>query len=294
MTTSRRLLLFGASGQVGWEVARLTKDAWDVVAPDEDAVNFLRPESLREAVRGTDAEVIVNAAAYTAVDKAESESDVAHAVNAVAPGILAEEASRSGALLIHYSTDYVFDGNLRRPYTETDTPRPLSAYGRSKLEGERLVVAAGGRHVILRTSWVYGPRGANFLLTMLRRFREAESVRVVNDQRGAPTASHYVAEATRKLIEAAPDRSRSGLYHVTAAGETTWHGFALAILKRCARARCREVVPIRTAEYPTAARRPAYSVLDSSRFARRFAFTLRPWEALLDDVWARLPKGLKY
>ena len=293
MSAPRRLLLFGASGQVGGEVMRLMKDAWDIRAPAEDAVNFLKPDSLRAAVRDADPAVIVNAAAYTAVDRAESEPDIAHAVNAVAPGILAQEAARRGALLVHYSTDYVFDGNLRRPYKETDAPRPLSAYGRSKLEGERLVVAAGGRHVILRTSWVYGPGGANFLLTMLRRFREADSVRVVNDQRGAPTSSTYVAEATKKVIEASPDRSGGGLYHVTAAGETTWHGFAIAILKKCARARCKEVVPIRTSEYPTPARRPAWSVLDSSRFARRFGFTLRPWEALLDDVWARLPQGVR-
>jgi dTDP-4-dehydrorhamnose reductase len=291
---TRRLLLFGASGQVGSEVARLVQDGWDVQAPDQADVDFIRPESLRELLRAVQPEVIVNAAAYTAVDRAESEPDVAHAVNALAPGVLAEEAARLGALLVHYSTDYVFDGSLRRPYKEADTPKPLSAYGRTKLDGERLVAAAGGRAVVLRTSWVYGPSGANFLLTMLRRFREVESVRVVNDQRGAPTAAHYIAEATKRVIDAAPDPSRSGLYHLAASGETTWHGFATAILAHCSKkVKCREVVPIRTSEYPTPARRPAYSLLDSSRFARRFGFTLRPWEALLDDVWAKLPQGVR-
>jgi len=232
----------------------------------------------------------VNAAAYTAVDRAESESDLAHAVNATAAGILAEEAARLGALLVHYSTDYVFDGAKRSPYVEADAPAPLGEYGRSKLEGERRVLAAGGRPVVLRTSWVYGPRGQNFLLTMLRLFAEREEVRVVDDQVGAPTTARFLAEATLKVIGADPPAERCGLYHLTAAGRTSWCGFARRIWELDARPekRCVRVVPIATAEYPTPARRPAWSVLDCSRFAAAFGFAQRPWEELLQETMAVL------
>ena len=286
-----RVLLFGRAGQVGGEVQRLLEGRAEVVAPPESQPDFRDADALRSAVRAAQPTVIINAAAYTAVDRAESEPDVAHAVNAVAPGVLAEEGARLGALFIHYSTDYVFDGTKRAPYVETDIAAPLGEYGRSKLEGERRVLAAGGRSVILRTSWVYGPRGSNFLLTMLRLFAERDEVRVVDDQVGAPTSARYVAEATLKVIDAAPGAERSGLFHCTAGGQTSWCGFAQRIfeLDRRPVRRCARIVPIATSEYPTPARRPAWSVLDSARFSGTFGFAQRPWEALLREALAEVP-----
>lgn len=288
MSGARRVLLFGRAGQVGGEVLRLLEGRAEVVAPAESQPDFGDTDALRSAVRDTRPTVIVNAAGYTAVDRAESEPDVAHAVNAVAPGVLAEEAARLGALFVHYSTDYVFDGAKGEPYVEADPPAPLGAYGRSKLEGERRVLAAGGRSVILRTSWVYGPRGNNFLLTMLRRFAEQGEVRVVDDQIGAPTTARYLAEATLRVVEADPAATACGLYHVTAGGQTSWCGFARRILEldRRPAKRCARVVPIATGEYPTPARRPAWSVLDSSRFCAAFGFAQRRWEALLEEAMA--------
>ena len=290
MTAAPRILLFGRAGQIGGEVLGLLEGAADVVAPAETEPDFRDDDGLRSAVRSVRPTVVVNAAAYTAVDRAESESDLAHAVNATAAGILAEEAARLGALLVHYSTDYVFDGAKRSPYVEADAPAPLGEYGRSKLEGERRVLAAGGRPVVLRTSWVYGPRGQNFLLTMLRLFAEREEVRVVDDQVGAPTTARFLAEATLKVIGADPPAERCGLYHLTAAGRTSWCGFARRIWELDARPekRCVRVVPIATAEYPTPARRPAWSVLDCSRFAAAFGFAQRPWEELLQETMAVL------
>jgi dTDP-4-dehydrorhamnose reductase len=274
---------------VGTEVRRLVGDAIELHAPDEETVDFRDPESLRPVVRGLHPDVVVNAAAYTAVDQAERQQELAAAINAVAPGVLAEEAERLGSLFIHYSTDYVFDGSATAPYRESDSPAPLSVYGRTKLEGEQRIARVGGRSVILRTSWVYSPYGQNFLLTMRRLFAEREVVRVVRDQRGAPTTAHMLASATKLVIDAEPDAERCGLYHCTAAGETTWHGFAVAILALCgSSARCREVVPIATAEYPTPARRPAYSVLDCTRFAQAFGWSAASWEQQLDETWARL------
>lgn len=232
MSDFPRILVFGRSGQVGGEVLRLLEGRAAVTAPSEADVDLADERALRAAVRGARPEVLVNAAAYTAVDRAESEPEVAFAVNGQAPGVLAEEATRLGALLVHYSTDYVFDGAKGTPYLEADQPAPLGVYGRSKLEGERRVAAAGGRHVILRTSWVYGPRGQNFLLTMLRLFAERDEVRVVDDQIGAPTTSRFVAEATVRVIAASPPAERGGVFHVTAGGRTSWHGFAQRILER--------------------------------------------------------------
>jgi dTDP-4-dehydrorhamnose reductase len=289
VTARRRLLLFGASGQVGTEIRRLAGDAWDLVAPAETAVDFRDHGALRAAVRAARPDVIVNAAAYTAVDRAESEAQLAQAINADAPRVLAEEAGRAGALLVHYSTDYVFDGRTARPYREGDAPAPLSTYGRTKLEGERQILASGCRAVILRTSWVFSPYGQNFLLTMRRLLNEREEVRVVSDQRGAPTAAHALADATLRVLRVGPGPEQCGLYHCTAAGETTWHGFAAAILTRMgSAARCREVTPITTAEYPTPARRPAFSLLDSSRFVAAFGWNRTHWGQQLDEVWARL------
>jgi len=284
------VLLLGRTGQVGSEVERLLAGRAALVAPDETVLDLRDEAALRAAVRKASPAVIVNAAGYTAVDRAESEPEVARAVNAVAPGVLAEEAARQGALFVHYSTDYVFDGAKGAPYVETDIPAPLGEYGRSKLEGERRALAAGGRGVVLRTSWMYGPRGQNFLLTMLRLFEERDEVRVVDDQVGAPTTAGYLAEATLRVIEAQPPLSACGLYHLTAGGVTSWCGFARRIHELDGRPgkRCTRVVPIRTSDYPTAARRPAWSVLDCRRFTERFGFVQRPWEELLAETMAEV------
>jgi dTDP-4-dehydrorhamnose reductase len=229
-------------------------------------------------VRALQPEVIVNAAAYTAVDKAETERDLAFAVNATAPRVLAEEAKRIGALLVHYSTDYVFDGGKADPYVEEDATRPINAYGASKLAGEQAIQASGCRHLILRTSWVYGPRGKNFYLTMLRLAKERSELKVVDDQRGVPTSSLEIARATATLL----DKGAQGLYHMTAAGETSWCGFARAILERAGIAT--PVVPIRTQDYPTPAARPPNSRLDCSKLRAAHGVSLAPWERALDEV----------
>jgi dTDP-4-dehydrorhamnose reductase len=229
-------------------------------------------------VRALQPAVIVNAAAYTAVDKAEAERDMAFAVNATAPRVLAEEAKRIGALLVHYSTDYVFDGEKASPYVEDDAPRPTSVYGESKLAGEQAILKSGCRHLILRTSWVYGPRGKNFYLTMLRLAKERPELRVVDDQVGAPTSSLEIARATATLL----GKGARGLYHMTAAGETSWCGFARAIFAAAGIAT--PVVPIPTADYPTPARRPRNSRLDCSRLRADFGVALAPWEEALAEV----------
>jgi dTDP-4-dehydrorhamnose reductase len=295
VSVAPRVLLFGRAGQVGGEVLRLLGGSGEVNAPAEGDVDFRDEVGLRRAVQAAVPDVIVNAAAYTAVDRAEDQSEraLAHTVNAEAPGALAEEAARIGALFIHYSTDYVFDGGKKTPYVEADVPAPLGVYGRTKLEGERRVLAAGGRSVILRTSWVYGLRGANFLLTMLRLFTERDEVKVVDDQVGAPTTASYLAHATLKVINMAPDAEHCGLYHCTAGGQTSWCGFARRILMfdRRPEKRCKRVAPIRTADHPAAARRPAFSVLDSSRFSAVFDFGQRPWEELLTETMAEVAAG---
>ena len=228
-------------------------------------------------VREAKPQLIVNAAAYTAVDKAEAQPDLAMRINGIAPGVLAEEAKRLGALLVHYSTDYVFDGTKSTAYVEDDAPNPHSVYGRSKLAGERAVQASGCRHLILRTSWVYGPRGKNFFLTIAAKARAGERLRVVDDQRGVPTTSAFLAERTLALIA----RDASGLLHLVPAGETTWYGFAREIVQLTGSRS--EVQPIKTGEFPAAARRPANSVLDNRRAA---AILGEPphWRELLDDV----------
>ncbi len=236
--------------------------------------------------------VIVNAAAYTAVDKAEADFASALAVNGRAPGILAEEAKRMGALLVHYSTDYVFDGSKRSPYGEDDATGPLNAYGRSKLAGERAIAECGCRHFVFRTSWVYGPRGRNFLATMLALAATRDELRVVDDQRGAPTSSLFLAEATAKALLRIPASGvDSGIYHLSAAGETTWAGFARAIFSRASGRpgfRRPRVLPVSTSEYPTPARRPSYSVLSNSKFANAFGFEPTPWEVQLDECFRHL------
>ncbi len=289
-----RVLVTGARGQVGSEVARALEGRAEVLAHDRSTLDLANLAEVSRGVREARPDVIVNAGAYTAVDRAEAEEDTARAVNGVAPGVLAEEAKRAGALLIHFSTDYVFDGTKEGPYVESDAPHPLSAYGRTKLEGERAIAASGAPCLVLRTSWVYAPHGRNFLLTMLKLAQTRDEVRVVDDQRGAPTSSLQLARATLELFTRG-DRTRAlapgdvsrvkdsaGLYHATAAGETTWFGFAQAIFAALPDAP--RLVAIPTSEYPTPARRPLNSVLSSARLHSALGVALCGWREGLDEV----------
>ena len=283
-----KILLTGCAGQLGRELKRSLACLGEVIACDRSQLDLARADPLRAALRSIAPAVIINAAAYTAVDKAEAEPGLADTINSLAPGILAEEARRLDALLIHYSTDYVFDGSKATAYTEDDAPAPLSAYGRSKLGGERAIAAAGGRHLIFRTSWVYGLHGANFMKTMLRLARERNELRVVGDQVGAPTWSRHLADATSHVLprKDIPD----GLYHLAAAGETSWHGYAEAIFGEALRAGLLENIPvvnrIASADFPLPAARPANSRLDCSRFRRDFGLALPDWRTGLIDCLA--------
>ncbi len=278
-----RILITGKEGQVGWELRRSLAALGDVVATDRRELDLCDSNAIRRTVRKTSPDIIVNAAAYTAVDNAESEPDVAMQVNAIAPGFLAEEAKRIGALLVHYSTDYVFDGSKQTPYNEEDAPNPLSVYGRSKLEGERAILASECRHLIFRTSWVYSSRGRNFLLTILKAAREKPELRVVDDQFGAPTSSPAVADATAHALRVG---GPEGLYHMSASGRTTWFNFAQAILHKVSIAT--PVVPIRSDQYPAKAIRPRNSVLDNSRLKEALGVSLPDWESQLEQVMAEV------
>jgi dTDP-4-dehydrorhamnose reductase len=296
------LLVTGRGGQVGSAVAEELLGRAKIIGHERASLDLADADAIRQRVRHARPDVIVNAGAYTAVDQAEGDERAAHAVNAVAPGILGEEAKRANALLIHFSTDYVFDGSKRTPYVEDDAVNPLGVYGRTKLEGERAVAASGCRHVTLRTSWVYGPHGKNFMLTMLRLAETRDELRVVNDQRGAPTSSRALARLVRALLDrgetgelarAQVDRlaEASGLYHATAAGETTWFGFAQAIFEVAARhapVKVPRLVPIATREYPTPAKRPAYSVLSNARLASKLGVAIPDWREGLEDTAAVL------
>lgn len=294
-----RILLTGASGQLGWELRRALAPLGEVAALGRAEADLADAAALRERVRALRPRLIVNAAAYTAVDRAEEETELAFAVNARAPRVLAEEASRAGALLVHYSTDYVFSGERDEPYAEGDATGPLNVYGASKLEGERGIAEAGGAHLVLRTSWIYGWRGHNFLRTMLRLAREREELRVVNDQHGSPTWSRMVAEATAQILArcaggegfALPERLW-GVYHLAAAGRTTWYDFARRILEgdaRRAEQRCRALRAVPSEEYPTPARRPRFSVLDCSRIAGAFQLRIPHWRDQLALVLDEQP-----
>ena len=278
--TRPTILLIGSAGQLGFELTRVLPAHGEVVALDRAALDLADADAVVAAVRGARPRLIVNAAAYTAVDRAESEPGQADALNTRAPGILAEEARRAGALLIHYSTDYVFDGAGAAPYDELAVPNPVNAYGRSKLGGERAIAAAGGLSLVLRTSWVYGLRGRNFLTTMRQLAVEREEIKVVADQVGTPNWTRSLAEATALLVGrgGADLAERAGLYHLSGGGSTSWFDFARAIFADADQSR---VVPITSAEYPTAARRPRNSVLASGKFADTFGFALPPWEEML-------------
>lgn len=298
-------MLTGARGQLGTDLARELAGRAEVVAHDRASLDLADPAAIAARVAEARPDVIVNAGAYTAVDRAESDEAAARAVNATAPAVLAAEARKLGALLVHYSTDYVFDGTKGSPYVETDPTAPINAYGRTKLEGERAIAVSGCDHAILRTSWVYAPHGANFMLTMLRLAATRPELRIVVDQRGAPTSTRQLARATLALLSGSDRpgplergalervRAASGVYHATAAGETTWSEFAQEIFARWARRSAAfkppRVIPIPSSEYPTPARRPAYSVMSNARLNGRFGLRLAPWHEGLDEALSALP-----
>jgi dTDP-4-dehydrorhamnose reductase len=299
--TETKILVFGRVGQVGWELRHKLACLGQVTAVDYPEIDFTKPDSIREAVRASQPAVIVNAAAYTAVDKAEAEPALAYAINAAAPGVLAEEAKRLGNILVHYSTDYVFDGTKHGAYLETDLPNPVNVYGKTKLAGDEAIQSVGGDYLILRTSWVYGARGSNFLLTMLRLARERAELRIVDDQTGAPTSSECIAQATADLLAqlSAPKggglQGRSGIYNLTNSGETTWFGFAKAFLSKpqeVTGAITPSLVPITTAEFPRPARRPANSCLSCRRVEEAFGVRMPHWVDALALVLETLRDGV--
>jgi dTDP-4-dehydrorhamnose reductase len=290
-----KILLLGKGGQVGWELQRSLAPLGELVALDFDSANlcgdFTNPQGLADTVRTVRPDVIVNAAAHTAVDKAESEPDLARLINATAPGVLAQEAHKLGAWLVHYSTDYVFDGSGSQPWLETDAPAPLSVYGQTKLEGEQLIATHCKNHLILRTSWVYAARGANFAKTMLRLAQERERLTVIDDQWGAPTGAELLADVTahaiRHLLQHPQD---AGLYHLAASGETTWHGYAKHVLAHVERAKsaitiiAKDVAPVATSAFPTPARRPLNSRLNTAKLQATFGLRLPPWQQGVDRM----------
>jgi dTDP-4-dehydrorhamnose reductase len=295
---ARPILLTGATGQVGWELARALAPLGPVVAVDHERVDLADSDELRRFVRDVEPAAIVNAAAHTAVDRAESERDLAFAVNAEAPGVLADEAARIGGVIVHYSTDYVYSGDSGTPYVEGDPANPLSVYGASKFEGDCRVIQSGAAHLIFRTSWVYAARGHNFLRTMMRLSRERESLRVVSDQIGAPTPAFLIADVTAQVLGRFRVSGRfeipqalGGLYHLATAGSTSWHGFAQSILANdptSGEQRCREIVAIATSEYPTPARRPSSSLMSIDKIEGTFGFRLPSWENALRLVMREL------
>ncbi|WP_271409666.1 dTDP-4-dehydrorhamnose reductase [Pseudomonas sp. Q1-7] len=281
-----KILITGNSGQVARELQLALTGRADVVALGRDQLDLADPELIRRRVRTEAPDLLINAAAYTAVDQAENEPEAAFAINATAPGVLAEEATTLGIPLFHYSTDYVYDGAKTGPYTEDDPTGPLGIYGRSKLAGEQVVQAVGGPHLILRTSWVYSLHGRNFLLTMQRLLQEREELRVVDDQVGAPTWAGSIAHATVQLIERwQAGNSRWGVYHLTNQGETSWFGFASAIAEqlKAAGKPCARLVAIPSSEYPTPARRPLNSRLDGRKLAQDWQVSLPDWRTALAE-----------
>lgn len=297
MSDGPRVLVIGGSGQLGLELQRSFAGTNPMVAVDREVVDLTVPDQIRAIVGSVKPAVILNSAAYTAVDRAESQPEIAAAVNARAPRILAEEALKIGAVLVHYSTDYVFDGTKEGPWTEEDAPAPMSVYGKTKLAGEEAIREVGGRYLIFRTSWVYGPLGKNFLLTMLRLGRERDELSVVDDQFGAPTTSLELARATREIADGVlagtfgSAEEWAGLYHMTCGGETTWCGFTRAIFAKAGGllgGRKPEVKAIATSEYPTPAKRPRNSILSNAKLQGRFGVQLKPWEPALDQVIAQI------
>lgn len=281
-----RILLAGANGQLGRALRYALAPLGAVIAPDRDEFDLTCPNTIRDMVRDSQPTLIVNAAAYTAVDRAESEPELAMIVNGTAPGILAQEARRLGATLVHYSTDYVFDGTKTTAYTESDAPNPLNIYGKTKLAGERAIQTTGASHYILRTSWVYTIEGTNFLNTILRLAREQPELRIVDDQVGAPTWGRAIADMTAQLLTTRLNSANPqfGLYHLAASGAVTWFGFAQAIFAEANKTlniSVPRLIPVSTAEYPLPARRPANSVLDTTRLTTTFGIVPEPWQEML-------------
>lgn len=300
------MLVTGARGQVGTEIRRELDGRAELFAHGSATLDVTDAASIAARAREARPDVIVNCAAYTAVDRAETDVEMARAVNGVAPGLLAAEALRHGALLVHFSTDYVFDGAKPAPYREGDATNPLSVYGATKLEGELAVAASGCAHLTLRTSWVFGPHGSNFLFTMMRLGRSRTELRIVDDQRGAPTSSRALARLVREILDRGGDTDElaraevdevaraSGIYHATAAGSTTWFGFAQAIFDELARRRRLDfappaLVPIRSSEYPTPARRPMNSVLACDKLRAAFGVSIPDWRQGLEETVSALP-----
>ena len=291
-----KILVTGINGQVGHELARRLQHLGHVIALDRNQMDLTNADQMRQVIRRERPQLIVNPAAYTAVDQAEAEPELAMRINAEAPAILAEEARKCGAAMIHYSTDYVFDGSKEGPYVETDPTNPINVYGRSKLAGEQAIAASGVAHVILRTSWVYGTRGKNFLKTMQRLAAERNELRIVADQYGAPTWCRTIADGTAQVIQRlcaagaadagsiVPPRweQLGGIYHMTAQGQTSWHGFASEIVARGPRAGAVVVTPIAAAAYPVPAARPQNSVMSCARFEQQFG-KLPTWDSALAE-----------
>ena len=296
-----KILVTGVHGQVGHALLRTLDGDHEVVALDRTQLDLTDTDAIRRTVQSVRPALVINPAAYTAVDKAESEPALAHAINAIAPGVMAEEAAKLNAGLIHFSTDYVFDGNKDTPYVETDAVNPLSAYGRSKLAGEMAIQSVELPHLILRTSWVYGPHGKNFLKTMLRLAAERDQLNVVADQWGAPTSSNAIATAVNQLLKMwqMSATSQSGVYHFTNSGSTTWHGFTCAILDAyeaqaarlglpALRVKSNTVGAITTADYPTPAVRPQNSRLDQTKLNKTLGVALPAWEQSLQAVMQQI------
>ena len=294
LKTPLKILISGKTGQVAVELQKHLAGLGELIVLGRDVLDLSQPDQIRAQVRAHKPDLLIIAAAHTAVDQAENEPELAFAINAIAPGVFAEEAAAQGIPLIHYSTDYVFDGRKPAPYTEDDATNPLGVYGKSKLAGELAIAASGAQHLILRTSWVYSTHGKNFLLTMQRLLQERSELRVVADQIGAPTWAGTIAQSTRALIERwqSGDAAAWGTYHLTASGETSWFGFTQAIaghLTAQGKA-CATLEPIPASAYPTPAARPQNSRLDCSKLAREWGVTQPDWEAALSECVAEQPR----
>ena len=291
-----RILLLGKNGQVGWELQRSLAPLGELTALDRHGADGLcgdlgNPEGIAATVRAVQPQLIVNAAAYTAVDQAESEPELARRINAAAPAVLAREAAAGGALLVHYSSDYVFDGSGQRPWREDDATAPLSVYGQTKLEAEQAILASGCAHLILRTSWVYAARGGNFAKTMLRLAQERERLTVIDDQWGAPTGAELIADVSAHAIaQTRQQPGKAGIYHLAPAGETTWFQYAKHVIAQAQQAqsaikiKATEILPIPTSAYPTPARRPHNSRLDTRKLQAAFGLSLPPWQRGVDRM----------
>jgi dTDP-4-dehydrorhamnose reductase len=292
-----KILLIGKEGQVGGELSSLLRPLGELILCGEKDLDLTQGDRIREKLRDVQPHVIVNAAAYTAVDQAEEESDLAIAINGTAPAILAEEAKKLGAALVHYSTDYVFDGKKEAPYTEEDSPNPLGVYGRTKLAGDEAIQSTGLPHLIFRTAWVYGLKGKNFLLTMQRLAKERDELKIVDDQIGPPTWSRTIAQTTANILtqvlpqNSPGDLSRfeqaSGLYNLVCGGQTSWFGFARAILEASSLSQNTKLIPIPTSEYPTPAKRPQSSVLSTEKLRSAFGIAPPAWDVTLKYCLSR-------